>query len=98
LSISNGLLYTYLLEHNRYFFLLHGHHLQAALAAMILLKEILGWGDFIGIIFIMAALLCNELWGKGSPKPQVCRLTTTQRSSQARRDEIQDLMGAPKIP
>ena len=74
-----------------------GHHLQAALAAMILLKEILGWGDFIGIIFIMAALLCNELWGKGSPKPQVCRLTTTQGSSQARRDEMQDLM-APKIP
>jgi len=72
--------------------------LWAALAAMSLLKEILGWGDFIGIIFIMAALLCNELWGKGSQKSQVCRLTTTQRSSQARRDEMQDLMGAPKIP
>lgn len=65
---------------------------------MILLKEILGWGDFIGIIFIMAALLCNELWGKGSQKSKVCQLTTTQASSQARRDEMQDLMGAPKIP
>lgn len=72
--------------------------LWAALAAMILLKEILGWGDFIGIIFIMAALLCNELWGKGSQKSKVCQLTTTQASSQARRDEMQDLMGAPKIP
>lgn len=75
-----------------------GHHLQAALAAMILLKEILGWGDFIGIIFIMAALLCNELWGKGSQKSKVCQLTTTQGSSQARRDEMQDLIAAPKIP
>lgn len=79
-------------------FLLHGHHLQAALAAMILLKEILGWGDLIGIIFIMAALLCNELWGKGSQTSQARQLTPTLRSSQARRDEMQDLMGAPKIP
>lgn len=64
--------------------------LFAAVAAVLCIGETFSLGDYIGGFFIMAALLCNELWGDGeedhgtnklNPTTSVSSISTTSTFS-----------------